>query len=107
MDPIYADEIPWRLTPAAKPSFDVSPSTADERGMLYADILALEQHLASVQADCAAYRELAQTAIEQVADLSRQLRQKDRRLADQQDQIRRLLGSVDDQQRSRGHGPVT
>ena len=75
--------------------------------MLYADILALETHLASVQADCVVLRELVQTAIDQVADRNRQIAALKRRVADQQDQIRRLFGSADDQRRQRWDGPIT
>lgn len=106
-DFLYSDDIPWRPVKLKAPVFDVVPSTADEPGMLYADILALETHLASVQADCVVLRELVQTAIDQVADRNRQIAALKRRVADQQDQIRRLFGSADDQRRQRWDGPIT
>jgi hypothetical protein len=89
-DLLFDTDIPWRLRPTppdVTPPLD--PSTPDGLGLVYADVIALETHLASVQADLVTYRELVQISLERIAALTTTLRIRDAT-------IRRFMGVIDD-----------
>jgi hypothetical protein len=90
---MFDDEIRWRLPPVPplNPIPDYSASTHDLVGMLTADVIALEAHLASVTADLAITRELVQQALDHIVRLTAQLDKSRVRVLDQQRQIRALL----------------
>lgn len=95
MDELFDSDIPWHW-PSMPPDVDppLDPSTPDGLGLVYADVLALEAHLSSVQADLASYRELVRASLEQTAALTTRLHQQSARIAMQAQQIRDLLGMV-------------
>lgn len=89
-DVLFDTDIPWRSRPVPP---DVSPpldlSTPDGLGLVYADVIALEVHLASVQADLAVYRELVQISLELIASMTATIQKRDAT-------IRRFMGLVDE-----------
>lgn len=89
---MFDDEIPWRLRPIV-PLPPVAPdlSTADEIGLLYADVVAQEAHLQSVTADLAMYRELVQQALDQLSSLTALVAKQQARILSQQQQIAQLM----------------
>lgn len=58
---------------------------------MYADHVALETHLASVEADLVSYRELVHVALDRLSALTVTLRRQQERLLDQSRQIRELM----------------
>lgn len=90
---LFDSDIPWGLPPAPRdvPQW-LEPSTPDDLGMLYADLLAQEAHLSSVQADLVIYRELVQRALDHLSDLTAVVQKQNVRLVDQSRQIRELMG---------------
>lgn len=92
-DGLFDDDIPWRLRPLtpAERVGAATASTPDLVGLLSADVVNLETHLASVTADLASYRELVQTSLDCIVDLTAQLAKARARILDQQQQIRQLL----------------
>lgn len=92
-DDFYADEMHWRLRPVppADRMFSFDVSTPDLVGLMTADVLALEAHLASVTADLAVYRGLVQIGLDHIAILTAQLTKQNARLLDQTRQIRELM----------------
>lgn len=104
-DDLYDTDIPWHLPPMPRivPQPD-EPSTPDDLGWLYADMMATEAHLTSVQADLASYRELVQRALECMADLTATLRKRDATIADQAQQIRALMDCDPGQRTVAMHG---
>jgi hypothetical protein len=73
MPDLYDREIPWGLPPAPGPTLQApsAPSTPDLLGWLYGDLVEVEAHLASVEADRDTYRMLAVEALERVAVLTK------------------------------------
>lgn len=92
LDELFDTDIPWRLQPSP-PDIPQSldPSTPDVFGMMYADLVATEAHLSSVNADLASYRELVHVALDTIADLTAVVRKQNGRLLDQAQQIRDLM----------------
>lgn len=89
-DLLFDTDIPWRWrsTPETVAT-SLDPSTPDGLGLVYADVIALETHLASVQADLVTYRELVQISLERIAALTQTLRIRDAT-------IRRFMGVIDE-----------
>lgn len=106
MDELFDSDIPWRLQPLPRDvSPPLDPSTPDGLGLVYADVVALELHLASVEADLASYRELVQTSLERLAALTARLTRQNAVIQDQTRQIRALLGMVPVDARRDQHDP--
>lgn len=88
-DELFDTDIPWALAPVpARPRVDLEPSTADELGWVYADLVASEVHFASVDADLEMYRDLLHQALAQVATLTALVQKQTVKLQDQARQLR-------------------
>jgi len=90
-DWLFDTDIPWRWRPPLPPIPACDVSTPDVIGLIYADVIALELHVASLQADVQQYRTLAQVSLDKVVQLSELLRQRDAKIAEHREHIRVLL----------------
>lgn len=89
---LYDSDIPWGLPPLPAPTaLELEPSTPDELGWVYADLVASEVHFASVDADLEMYRALLSQALAQLTALSTVVQKQNSRIVDLQRQIRELL----------------
>lgn len=91
---LYASEIPWSLTPVVPSgTTTMHASTPDAAGLVCADVVALEMHVASLEADARMYREMLRTTLDALNTARDTIVRQSARLLEQAEQLRMVRRS--------------